>query len=75
MTTTSHDDDHDWEAGGFSMRCISITACSDKHPVRSPMHHFMKLLKEACLNHAYPVRHRLEDYDMMRSFMALGSLT
>jgi hypothetical protein len=27
------------------------------------------------LNHAYPVKHKLKDYDMMKNFMTSGSLT
>jgi hypothetical protein len=39
------------------------------------MYHFKKRLEEACPNHAYPVRHKLKDCGMMRSFMTTGSLT
>jgi hypothetical protein len=54
---------------------ISTTMHSDKHPIRPPTDHFNRLLEEACPNHAYPVRHKLKDCGMMRSFMTLGSLT
>jgi hypothetical protein len=39
------------------------------------MDHFKRLLEQACLNNAYPVRHKLKDCGMMRTFMTLGSLT
>jgi hypothetical protein len=39
------------------------------------MGHFKSLLDEACSNHAYPIRHKLKDYGMMRSIMTSGSLT
>jgi hypothetical protein len=39
------------------------------------MDNFMRLLEEACPNHAYPIRHKLKDCDMMKSFMISGSLT
>jgi hypothetical protein len=39
------------------------------------MDHFKRLLEEACPNHAYPIRHKLKDYGMMRSLMTSGSLT
>jgi hypothetical protein len=39
------------------------------------MDHIKRLLEEACLNHAYPIRHKLMDYGMMRSIMTSGSLT
>jgi hypothetical protein len=38
------------------------------------MNHFKKLLDEICLNHAYPIKHKLGDCDMMKNFMALRSL-
>jgi hypothetical protein len=43
--------------------------------VRPPTYHFKRLFEEACPNHAYPIKHKLKDCDMMRSFMTLGSLT
>jgi hypothetical protein len=30
---------------------------------------------EACLNHAYPIKHKLKNYSMMKNFMTTGSLT
>jgi hypothetical protein len=70
-----HDDSHDWEAGGSSTRCISIATRSDKHSVRPPMNHLKRLLEETCPNHAYPIKHKLKDCGMMRSFMTLRFLT
>jgi hypothetical protein len=54
---------------------ILTTACSDKCPVRPSMDHFKRRLEESYPNQAYPIRHKLKDYDMMRSFMTSGSLT
>jgi hypothetical protein len=51
------------------------TTCSDKRPMRPPTDHFKRLCDEACPNHAYPVRHKLKDYGMMRSIMTSWSLT
>jgi hypothetical protein len=39
------------------------------------MDYFKQLLEEAFPNHAYPVRHKLKECGMMRSFMNSGSLT
>jgi hypothetical protein len=61
--------DHDWEAGGSDMKCVSIAMHSDKHPWRLPTYHFKRLLEEACLNHAYPIRHKLKDCGKMKSFI------
>jgi hypothetical protein len=71
MTTT----DHNREAGGSGVRCISTAAKGDKRQARQPTDHFKRLLKEACPNHAYHVRHKLNNCDVMRSFMTSGSLT
>jgi hypothetical protein len=70
-----HDDSHDWEAGGSGTRCMPIATHNDKHSVRPPMNHFKRLLEEACPNHTYPIKHKLKDCGMMRSFMTLRSLT
>jgi hypothetical protein len=75
MTTIDHDDGNDGEGGGFGVRRISTTVHGDKHQSRLPMDHFKRLLEEACPNHAYPIRNKLKDCDMMWSFMTLGSLS
>jgi hypothetical protein len=75
MTMTNHDDDNDGKVGGSCVRHISATVHSDKHQARPPADHFKRCLEEACPNHAYLVRHKLKDYDMMRSVMTSGSLT
>jgi hypothetical protein len=75
MAMTSHDDDRHWEAGGSGVRRISTDARSGKHPVRQPTDYFKGLLEEACPNHAYPMRHKLKECGMMRSFIISGTLT
>jgi hypothetical protein len=74
-TTTDLDDGNNGEAAGAGVRGISTTTHSDKHQARPPTDHFKRLLEEACANHAYPIRHKLKDCSMMRSFMTTGSLT
>jgi hypothetical protein len=75
VTMTGHDDGNDGEAGGSGKRRISIVAHHDKHQGRPPIDHFKRLLEEAYPNHAYPIRHRLKDYGMIRSFKTSRSLT
>jgi hypothetical protein len=70
-TMISCDDGHDWEACGSDVGGSSTTTRSDKRPTRPPTDYFKRLLKEACPNHAYPVRDKLKDCDMMRSFMTV----
>jgi hypothetical protein len=57
------------------MGCSLTTARSDKRPTRPPTDHFKRLLEEAYPNHAYPVRHKLKDCILRRSFMTSGTLT
>jgi hypothetical protein len=72
---TNHDNSNYGKAGGSSGRCITMAAHGNKHLVRSPTYHFRRLLEVACPDHVYPIRHKLEDYDMMKSFMISGSFT
>jgi hypothetical protein len=74
-TPTSRDDDHDGEVGSSGMGHISTAAHSNRHMTRPPINHFKRLLEEAYSNHAYPINHKLKDYDMMWSFMTSVSLT
>jgi hypothetical protein len=69
-----HGDDHGWEADNSDMGHASTTACSVRRWERTPIYHFKRLLKKVCLNHAYPVRHKLKDCGMMQSFMTSGTL-
>jgi hypothetical protein len=75
-TTLMTDDDcgNNKQVGSSSVVHTTATAGSGKHQVRPPIDHFEKLLEETCLNHTYPVKHKLRDCDMMKNFMALGSL-
>jgi hypothetical protein len=51
---------------------ISTIALNDKHLVRPPTDHCMRLLEVACPNHAHPIRHKLKDSGMTRSLMTIG---
>jgi hypothetical protein len=59
----------------FGMVRFMAAMCSGKHQAWPPTDHFEKLLEEMCPNHAYPVKHKLRDCDMMKNFMVSGSLT
>jgi hypothetical protein len=61
--------------GSSSIGCISTIVRNNRHLVRPPTDHFKRLLVEACLNHAYTVRYKLKDCDMMQSFITSGSFT
>jgi hypothetical protein len=75
MTTTDHDDGNDKKAVHSDVGRVVTAAHSDKRQVRPPTDHVKRLLEEAYLNHAYPIRHKLIDCDMTKSFLISGSLT
>jgi hypothetical protein len=54
---------------------VTTARHSGKHQVWLPTHHFERLLKEACPNHTYPVKHKLKECDMIKNFMISVSLT
>jgi hypothetical protein len=55
--------------------CIAAAVGSGKHQARLPTDRFEKLHEGSCLNHAYPINHKLRDCGMMKNFMTSGSLT
>jgi hypothetical protein len=74
-TTADRDDGSYGKAGGSSARRITTATHNDKRQARPPMDHFRRLLEEAYPIHVYPVRHKLKDCDMMKSFMISGYFT
>jgi hypothetical protein len=65
VTMSNRGDDRSWEAGSSDMGQVSTAMHGSRCLVRPPTNHFKMLLKEACPNHAYPVKHKLKDYGMM----------
>jgi hypothetical protein len=75
MVMADYDDDNDMEEGGSGVEHVVTAAHNGKCQAQSPTYHFERLLEGACLNHAYPIKHKLKDYNMMKNFMISGSLT
>jgi hypothetical protein len=75
MTTINYEDGNNGKADGSSMGHVAIVAHSDKCQARPLTDHFKRLLIEVCPNHAYPIRPKLKDCDMMKTFMISGSPT
>jgi hypothetical protein len=75
MATTDHDDGNCKKAGSSGKGLVATTAHGDKHQGMPHIDHFRILLEKACPNHLYPIRHKLKDCGMMKSFMILGSFT
>jgi hypothetical protein len=73
--TADYDNDDDKKTGSSDMECIATTARSGKLQARPLTGHFERLLEGVCSNQAYPIKHKLNDYKMMKNFMTSGSLT
>jgi hypothetical protein len=75
MTTIDHDDNDYGKAGASDVGRVMNATDSDKRQARPRTDHFRRLIDEACLKHTYPVRHKLKECDIMKSFMILRSFT
>jgi hypothetical protein len=76
VTVTAIDDDGgiDKQTCGFDAARTMAAIGSSKHQACPPTNHFEKLPEETCPNHTYPIKYRLRDYGLMKSFMTSGSL-
>jgi hypothetical protein len=72
--TIDDDDSINERASGSSAEHAIEATCNIKCQAQPPMDHFVKLLKETCLNHTYSIKHKLRDCGLMNSFMTTGSL-
>jgi hypothetical protein len=54
---------------------IMTTARSSKRQAQPRIDHFGRLLEEDCSNYAYPIKHKLKDCGMMKSFIISRFLT
>jgi hypothetical protein len=63
------------QAGGFGVGRATEVTGSRKRQARPSTNHFGNLLEEACPNHSYPIKQKLRDYGLMKSFMTSGSLS
>ena len=55
----------------------SLVAAADRKggqkPTEGTPNHFEKMLEGPCPNHAFPIKHLLKDYSLMRKFLSGGS--
>jgi hypothetical protein len=75
MAASDYDNGNNEKADDSDMGSVMTAMCSGKRQVHLPTDHIKRLLEEAYPNHMYPIKHELKDGDMMRNFMASGSLT
>jgi hypothetical protein len=70
---SSYDEgDNDKEVGDSDEELVAAAECDFKRQARKPANHFEKLLKATCPNRAYPIRHKLKEYTMMKNYMTIG---
>jgi hypothetical protein len=74
-TKIDYNEGDNGKPGGSDMECVMTVAHSNKRQAWPPTNHFKRLPKEACPNHMYPIRHKLKECDIMKSFIIPGSLT
>jgi hypothetical protein len=75
IAVANDDGGNNEEAGGSGVVCVMTAAGGGKCQARPHTDHLERLFKEDCPNHVYPVKYKLRDCDMMKSFMVSGSLT
>jgi hypothetical protein len=63
------------QASSSGTKHAAAVVSSSKRQAQHPTDHYNRLLEETCLNPTYPIKHKLRDYNMMKSFMTLGSLS
>jgi hypothetical protein len=68
------DDDDDMKADDSDKDYITTIRRGIMQQGRPPTNHFEKLLEEAYPYHAYPVKHKCKDCDMIKNFMISGFL-
>jgi hypothetical protein len=74
VTATDDDGDIDKQTDNSDALRTTVAVGSSKRQAPPPMGHFKKLLEETCLNHAFPIKHKLRDCGLMKSCMTSGSL-
>jgi hypothetical protein len=72
VTATTSYNDNEKEAEGSNEEYVTATKRDFKSQAWQLNEHFEKLLKLACSNHPYPVKHKLKECTMMRNFMTWG---
>jgi hypothetical protein len=75
MITTDYGDSNNGKAGKSGMGRVMTVVHSNKHKAWPPTDNFKRLLEEAYPNHVYPIKHKLKDCDIMKSFMISGYTT
>jgi hypothetical protein len=74
--TTSYDEgDNNKEADDSDEEHVTATKHDFKRQARQPTNHFEKFLKATYPNHAYPARHNIKEWSVMKHYTTMGDLT
>jgi hypothetical protein len=68
-TTTTNGNYNDQEVDDFDEGHVATTEHDFKHQTRQLKDHVEKLLEATCLNHMYPIKHKLKGCTMMKNLM------
>jgi hypothetical protein len=74
-TVVDYDSNDNEKANGSNKEHVTTAVYSGQCQARPPTELFERLLEEACMNHAYRVKHKLKDCAMMKNLMTSGSFT
>jgi hypothetical protein len=74
-TVVDYDSNDNEKANDSNKEHVTTAVYSGQCQARPPTELFERLLEEACMNHAYRVKHKLKDCAMMKNLMTSGSFT
>jgi hypothetical protein len=66
VSTGYNDVDDDKKADDFNKEYVVAVEHGVKHQAQPPTNHFERHLETVCPDHAYPIKHKLKDYGMMK---------
>jgi hypothetical protein len=74
VTTSCDEEMNGKDANDSDEELMMVVEGDFKCLVWSPTNHFEKLLQVTCPLHTFPVKHKMKECSMMKSYMATGSL-
>jgi hypothetical protein len=75
IVVAANDDGDNKEASNSGEEYVVTTERDVKRQAWQPRDHFERLLKATCLNHLYPIKHKLKDCTIIKNFMTSWALS
>jgi hypothetical protein len=75
IAIAASDDGGNEKAGNSDEGHVVAAERDFKRQMLPPKDHFEKVLEVACLNHSYPIKHKLKDCTMIKNFMTSGAFS